>query len=323
MISLVIYICLFIGLIKFGQIIFGIIGIIQKFILRKPRNHYQCYGISQDTKNISWAVVTGGSDGIGLAFCHHLAKSGFNICIIGRTQSKIQEKLVEIKQTNPSIQTDYVIADFFKYDKIEDYQLIVKKLHGKDIGMFIINAGWAEPGRFDKAENKDFQNMLNINALHVIYLTQAILPTLLSRSKRSAILVTSSVAGQILTPGNLPYNIAKRFASIFTMGLSYEVKDKIDMLSFEPIGVSTNLMKEKPNLLVNTAEYASYCALRDLGNGDINTIGSFIHNQQYFFAKNILGGWSKPLFYKLFTEIHPRMTKKFEEQRLKESKLKN
>lgn len=32
----------------------------------------------------SWAVVTGGSDGIGYEICNNLAKQGFNICMIAR-----------------------------------------------------------------------------------------------------------------------------------------------------------------------------------------------------------------------------------------------
>lgn len=46
--------------------------------------------------NDSWAVVTGGSDGIGEHYCRLLAKKGFNICIIGRNEAKIVAKLKEI-----------------------------------------------------------------------------------------------------------------------------------------------------------------------------------------------------------------------------------
>jgi short-subunit dehydrogenase len=45
-----------------------------------------------------WAVVTGGSDGIGLAMCHELAAQGFNICIVSRNKEKIETKLLEIRE---------------------------------------------------------------------------------------------------------------------------------------------------------------------------------------------------------------------------------
>lgn len=44
----------------------------------------------------SWAVVTGGSDGIGLAICKKLANEGFNICIISRNKENIEKALEEI-----------------------------------------------------------------------------------------------------------------------------------------------------------------------------------------------------------------------------------
>lgn len=38
----------------------------------------------------SWAVVTGGSDGIGEQFCKDLANKGFNICIVARNEEKMK-----------------------------------------------------------------------------------------------------------------------------------------------------------------------------------------------------------------------------------------
>jgi hypothetical protein len=48
----------------------------------------------------SWAVVTGGSDGIGLGFCEELAALGFNVCMIARNRSKMEEALRKIKDLN-------------------------------------------------------------------------------------------------------------------------------------------------------------------------------------------------------------------------------
>lgn len=45
----------------------------------------------------SWAVVTGGSDGIGLQMAHQLAAQGFSICIVARNAEKMDGCLREIK----------------------------------------------------------------------------------------------------------------------------------------------------------------------------------------------------------------------------------
>jgi short-subunit dehydrogenase len=48
----------------------------------------------------SWAVVTGGSDGIGLAMCKELAKREFNIVIVARNKEKMHDAEREIKAVN-------------------------------------------------------------------------------------------------------------------------------------------------------------------------------------------------------------------------------
>jgi 17beta-estradiol 17-dehydrogenase / very-long-chain 3-oxoacyl-CoA reductase len=45
----------------------------------------------------TWAVVTGGSDGIGLAMCKELARREFNIVIVSRNMEKMREAEREIK----------------------------------------------------------------------------------------------------------------------------------------------------------------------------------------------------------------------------------
>jgi short-subunit dehydrogenase len=73
----------------------------------------------------SWAVVTGGSDGIGEQFCKDLANQGFNICVIARNEDKIKEKLKGIQasvKSGKQIKTRYVVADLAKATKYEEYE---------------------------------------------------------------------------------------------------------------------------------------------------------------------------------------------------------
>jgi 17beta-estradiol 17-dehydrogenase / very-long-chain 3-oxoacyl-CoA reductase len=77
--------------------------------LRREGNHYERYG----TKD-SWAVITGGSDGIGLEISLQMAAQGFNVCIVGRNADKIAQVLKDISVKYPKIKTRAVICDFAK-----------------------------------------------------------------------------------------------------------------------------------------------------------------------------------------------------------------
>ena len=44
----------------------------------------------------TWAIVTGGSNGIGLAFAERLATRGFNVLITGRNEEKLKRVCEEL-----------------------------------------------------------------------------------------------------------------------------------------------------------------------------------------------------------------------------------
>jgi short-subunit dehydrogenase len=73
---------------------------------------------------------------------------------------------------------------------------------------------------------------VTINALHPIYLTKALLPQILARESKSAIVITSSGLGNAPVPGIIPYSASKSFSSFFGEALNMELKGKVDVLSF-------------------------------------------------------------------------------------------
>ena len=84
--------------------------------LTQSKNHvFEKYG-----KEGCWAVVTGGSDGIGLAMCHNLAAQGFNICIVARNPSKMEGCRQEIEKRT-KVKTMQVVADFGQMRTMEAY----------------------------------------------------------------------------------------------------------------------------------------------------------------------------------------------------------
>ena len=84
--------------------------------------------------------MTGGSDGIGFEFCKQLAKDGFNICIVSRTESKLIAAADEIKKSF-GVETRIVVADFAGKPQMRFLQSIVNQVSDLDIGLVILNAG--------------------------------------------------------------------------------------------------------------------------------------------------------------------------------------
>jgi hypothetical protein len=84
-------------------------------VSRWPQNLKHKYGTdpSGTVKDETlWAVVTGGSDGIGLAMAHEMASQGFGVCIMARNLTKINKCLEDIKKLHPQVKTKAVVCDF-------------------------------------------------------------------------------------------------------------------------------------------------------------------------------------------------------------------
>ena len=96
--------------------------------------------------------------------------------------------------------------------------------------MLVNNAGVASAGKLENTDQTEWQRLINLDLLSVVYGTKALLP-LLKQSNKAHIVNTASFAGIALMPGMMTYNIAKAGVIAFSETLHGE-------MSIHNIGVS-------------------------------------------------------------------------------------
>jgi short-subunit dehydrogenase len=138
-------------------------------------------------------------------------------------------------------------------DKISDYKAIIAdqiKSRGYDIGVVCLNAGtFANLAPFGEISDQAVQDMCNINVSHVIYCIKTLLPLMTNRKQvqfassqpRCALILTSSQSSIRPFPMISLYAASKVFVTYLAQALSYELSDKVDVFSYEPGYVETNM----------------------------------------------------------------------------------
>lgn len=133
--------------------------------------------------------------------------------------------------------------DFGKLSSIEEYQQIIgDRLKEVDVALLFLNAGTSTMGPFVQVPAKRIDEIVKVNAVHPIFTAKVLIDQMVKREKRSGIVVTSSGLAQRPIAGGLVYSASKTFASFTAVALSYEVQDKVDVMSWESAGVNTKMM---------------------------------------------------------------------------------
>ncbi|XP_057212888.1 17-beta-hydroxysteroid dehydrogenase type 3 isoform X2 [Triplophysa rosa] len=173
-----------------------------------------------------WAVVTGGSDGIGRAYAQELSKHGMNVIIISRNQEKLDRAARNI-ELSTGTQVKVITADFTKDDM---YGHIMKSLEDLDIGILVNNVGILPshvPCRLLETADleKKIYDVINCNVKAMVKMCRIVLPGMQERG-RGVILNVSSGIAKIPCPMYTLYAASKVFVERFSKGLQAEYKSK-------------------------------------------------------------------------------------------------
>ena len=191
------------------------------------------------------ALVTGASSGIGAATARALATAGASVALAARRADRLEQLSGEINAAGGrTLVLDVDVTDSAQAESA--VERTVRELGRLDT--VINNAGVMLLGPIENAPLEEWERMVKLNELGVLYIAHAALPHLLKAAqdspRRVADLVNvSSVAGRIARRNSGVYNLTKFGVGAFSESLRQEVTGRHVRVSLvEPGAVDTELM---------------------------------------------------------------------------------
>ncbi|MBL4660021.1 MAG: SDR family NAD(P)-dependent oxidoreductase [Alcanivoracaceae bacterium] len=194
-------------------------------------------------KNI---LITGAASGLGKAIANLYADKGWNVLVVD-IQDELGQGFVKELHDNGK-KAEYYHCDIGQKQSFDDLFAAISSQHDS-LDILVNNAGVASAGTLESTTEAEWQRLINLDLLSVIYGTKALLP-LLRQSKKAHIVSTASFAGIALMPGMMTYNVAKAGVIAFSETLHGE-------MSLYNIGVSVVCPAFFPTNLVSSMAGAS------------------------------------------------------------------
>ncbi|EGB07206.1 hypothetical protein AURANDRAFT_27825 [Aureococcus anophagefferens] len=230
----------------------------------------------------TWAVVTGGSTGIGRAICEELAKQGLNVVVAALPDKFLEPAVAEL---SAAYKGQEFVAVGVSFAPGADYLEKIKAATAdKDVQIVFNNAGFIVTGFFDTQPlGKHLVNM-ECNATAAVAITHHFAAAMMRKGLKGCIVFTSSASAYIPNPFAIIYGATKAFMSQFAASIAVELQCKgIDVCVIHPSPVASNFynkvehkidsMESFKKLAVDPSElpreiFASIgrCVLRDVGN---------------------------------------------------------
>jgi len=190
-----------------------------------------------------WAVIAGGSEGVGAAFAHRLAEAGINLVLIARKPGPLEETAEQVRAKGVEVRTlqlDLVAPDPLK--------AIREVTDGLEVGLLIFNAGANTYGHeFVTGDLARFQDVIDLNITAQLSLTHHF-GALMKERGRGGIILVGSMAGYMGQAQISIYSAVKSFGRIFAEGLWLELREHgVDVLELV-LGVTRTPAMERAGL---------------------------------------------------------------------------
>lgn len=173
-----------------------------------------------------WALIVGGSEGIGAACARQLAELGFNLVLIARKPEPLQALAAALADTG--VEVRYASVDLSGPDALERTRALTDDV---EIGLLLYIAGANDTrGNFLDLDPKVYRSLIAINVIGQTEFTHHY-GGLMKRRGRGGIVLAGSLSNFLGAATLAAYTASKAFSRIFTEALWAECAEmNIDVL---------------------------------------------------------------------------------------------
>ncbi|MBQ1886452.1 MAG: 3-oxoacyl-ACP reductase FabG [Bacteroidales bacterium] len=193
---------------------------------------------------MKYALVTGGSRGIGAAICKELARNGYPVIInyVSREDAAMEVKREIEAEGGKAELLKFDVADHKAADQVIDGWI---SSHPDDyIAVLVNNAGIRRDGLMMWMEDSDWYDVINIHLNGFFHVTRKLI-TPMAKKKWGRVISVASLSGIKGMPGQTNYSAAKGGIIAATKALALEVaKRRVTVNAVAPGFVETDMTKE-------------------------------------------------------------------------------
>ena len=232
---------------------------------------------------MAFALITGGSGGIGFYLARELASRKHDIILVARSTEQLSQRCDELSKAF-NIRAEFLSLDL----STPDAHLTLKSWLNQNsfsIDILINNAGYGIWNPVEKAKLDELTNMMQLNMNTLVNLCYTLLPDLKTH-KKSFILNVASTAAYQAVPTLTTYAATKAFVVLFTRGLRQELmKSSVSVSCLSPGATSTGFidragmasMKERAEKFSMKPEAVAKIGIKGMLRGKSEIIPGFVN----------------------------------------------
>lgn len=226
----------------------------------------------------NFALITGGSSGIGAEFARQLADNGYNLLLISNQEEALSIIQKEINYAFPNVECIILYQDLATDDAAQKvYNFCLD--NNLDIKILINDSGIFTFKEFLNLSQEQLSLYINLHVRTTTLLCY-LFGNKMKNKKEGYILNMSSMSCWMPMPGIAMYSATKSYIRVLSRSLNLELKESgISVMVACPGGIATNLFGLSPKLQRIGVKLHALDTPKTFVNGALKRL--FKHKKQY------------------------------------------